>query len=79
MMQPRPPQPGGRPLPLAGAADLPPEVVAAPHWGAYRLEERDGDLTKIPIDPRTGRNAKANDPATWAPFDVAHAYAPRHG
>lgn len=41
-------------------------------WG---WELRAGKATKPPIDPNTLGRAKANDPATWAPFEkVARAY-----
>lgn len=43
-----------------------------PQWVCWRYVERDGKRTKAPIDARTGRSASATDPATWAPFDVAH-------
>ena len=35
--------------------------------------------TKIPINPRTGRNASVSNPATWATLDVAVASVERHG
>ncbi|MBP2657049.1 MAG: phage-related protein [Firmicutes bacterium] len=34
---------------------------------------------KIPIDPKTGRSAKANDAATWADFATAISYATIYG
>lgn len=51
-----------------------PEVLRqTPQWVAYRNEPRAGSdkVTKVPIDPTTGRRAKTNDPRTWAPFEVA--------
>ncbi|MBQ2616556.1 MAG: hypothetical protein IJF90_06830 [Synergistaceae bacterium] len=45
-----------------------------PHWVAWELKvdpNNPARLTKPPIDPRTGRNAKANDARTWATFDEA--------
>ena len=44
------------------------------HWVAYQLAvDRDNPekLKKLPIDPRTGKGAKANDASTWATFDEA--------
>ncbi len=34
----------------------------------------DGDVTKVPVDPSTGKNAKSNDPDTWGSFDTARDY-----
>jgi primase-polymerase (primpol)-like protein len=42
-----------------------------PRWVAWRNEQRNGDVTKIPIAARSGREAKSNDPATWATFGEA--------
>ena len=45
-----------------------------PHWVAWELKvdpNNPARLTKTPIDPRTGRGAKANDAQTWATFDEA--------
>ena len=49
-----------------------PEVLRQrPQWVGYRIKQRGSPPkpTKIPIDPHTGKSAKTNDPATWAPFD----------
>jgi putative DNA primase/helicase len=42
-----------------------------PQWVCWRREERDSGLTKVPYNPRTGREAKSNDPATWTSYAVA--------
>lgn len=45
-------------------------------WVLWRLIDRDGELAKVPfgID---GKPAKANDPATWAPYlKVSRSYKP---
>jgi primase-polymerase (primpol)-like protein len=34
-------------------------------WCCWRLEERDGRLTKVPLQPN-GTLAKSNDPSTWS-------------
>jgi primase-polymerase (primpol)-like protein len=51
--------------------NIPNELKAYPNWVNWKLELRNGELTKIPYDPETGRNAKANEPETWATFDQA--------
>jgi putative DNA primase/helicase len=51
-----------------------PEVLKTYHqWVAWRLEERDGRLIKVPIDAATGRRASVRDSRTWATFDAAVA------
>lgn len=59
------------------AASIPPELKATPHWVAWRYEQRidkkTGELkpTKVPVNPRTGRNASSTDPRTWGTFEQA--------
>jgi putative DNA primase/helicase len=43
-------------------------------WVCWRTEDRDGDTTKVPVDPSTGGYASASDPDTWTSFDRARAY-----
>lgn len=52
---------------------VPSALKARNQWVCWRYEDRDGNgkLTKPPIDPRTLKLAKTNDPATWAPFSIA--------
>ena len=50
---------------------IPQELISYPNWICWRFVERDGRVTKMPIDPKTGKAAKADDPTTWAPFTVA--------
>ena len=50
---------------------IPAELRALPRWVNWKLVKRDGKLTKIPVNPHTGRNAAADDPATWASFEDA--------
>jgi putative DNA primase/helicase len=52
---------------MAAALDLdkiPLELKAFPQWVCYRQN-------KIPVNPKTGDNAKADDPGTWGEFDRA--------
>jgi hypothetical protein len=42
-------------------------------WVAWRYEEVDGRRTKIPYNPRNGRRARSNDPATWGTSEEAEA------
>lgn len=43
---------------------IPPELKAFPQWVCYRSN-------KIPVNPKTGDNAKADVPDTWGEFDQA--------
>ncbi len=65
------------PIPEAGA--FPTALVRTPHWVGYTWENRDGKRTKIPKNPHTDKNASSTDPATWADFATARAFALRHG
>ena len=50
---------------------IPPELKAFPQWVCYRSN-------KIPVNPKTGDNAKADDPGTWSEFDHAVRYWEAH-
>jgi primase-polymerase (primpol)-like protein len=41
----------------------------------WREEERDGNVTKIPVDPSSGGFASTTDPDSWTDFETAQAYA----
>ena len=43
-------------------------------WVCWRVETRDGDPTKVPVDPSGSGLAKANDPSTWSSFETATEY-----
>jgi hypothetical protein len=57
---------------------IPAELKALPQWVCWLRKRRDGKWTKIPINPRTGANAKPDDPATWGTFGEALALYQRH-
>lgn len=42
-----------------------------PNWVCWKLEERNGKLTKVPKNPNTGGNAQSNNPATWGTYEEA--------
>lgn len=51
---------------------IPAELRQRPQWVLWRLEERDGKLTKVPYraaDPT--RTASTTEPGTWATFEAA--------
>ena len=58
---------------------IPAELKQLKNWVCYRLQRRDnGDLGKIPVNPKTLQDAKADDPSTWGSFEEATAAAARH-
>jgi primase-polymerase (primpol)-like protein len=50
-----------------------PDLTGLDQWVCWRLEKRNGKLTKVPYNPHSGRLASSTDPSTWAPFEVALA------
>ena len=51
--------------------NIPSELTARPNWVCWRYEERGGKSTKVPYNARTGGHAMANEPSTWAEYEVA--------
>lgn len=53
--------------------NIPENLKGLKQWVCFKLEynEKKGKNDKIPKDPRTGYNAKANDPATWSDYQTA--------
>src|SRR3954471_13380293 len=48
-------------------------------WLCWRLEERNGELTKVPYSPLTEEKAKSTDPDTWAGYREAVSAYQKHG
>lgn len=57
--------------------NIPSILTDRDQWVAWRWEFREGKFTKVPINPRSGKRAKANDPSTWATFAEACQCAAR--
>ena len=57
------------------------ELSEISQWVAYRIvaNERKGKPDKLPLNPKDGSNAKANDASTWGTYDVALRYAFQNG
>lgn len=47
------------------------EIKQKNQWVCWQYEERDGNQTKIPYNPKTGGKAQSNDPSTWIDFNFA--------
>jgi len=50
---------------------IPPELKFWSHWVCWAYAERKGKPSKVPKNPRTGSNAKADAPGTWGEFPLA--------
>lgn len=59
-------------------ANIPDELKDRDQWVCWKVEDRDGKPTKIPVDPHTGGNAKSNDDETWTSFENACDYYETH-
>ena len=53
--------------------NIPEELKAVPQWVCWTKQD------KIPKDPHTGHNAKANDPTTWSDFETAVKACEKYG
>jgi len=58
-------------------ANIPDELTERERWVCWKVEERNGEPTKIPVDPQTGGFAKSNDESTWASFPKVRDYHER--
>jgi primase-polymerase (primpol)-like protein len=50
---------------------LPKELKQIPHWILWRMGEREGKPTKLPVNPMTGGMASTTDPKTWTNYGEA--------
>ena len=55
--------------------NIPAELKAIPHWILWGYGEKDGEIVKVPIDPKTGVWVSAHDPKNWMTFDESMNYA----
>ena len=53
------------------ASTLPAALTERDQWLCWRSEERDGKLTKIPVNPHTGRFGSTTKSSTWSDFSTA--------
>ena len=50
---------------------IPEELKTSPRWVNWRQVERNGKITKLPVNPITGDPASCSNPMTWGSFDQA--------
>lgn len=53
------------------ASDLPDAITTRDQWVCWRTQERDGKLTKVPINPYTSLFGSATDSDSWSAFETA--------
>lgn len=71
--------PNTKPVVAPPDFDAIPEELRREHrWALWQLVQRDGKWTKRPCQAN-GFGAKANDPATWAPFESVRRASMRGG
>ncbi|MCR2045512.1 phage/plasmid primase, P4 family [Anaerosalibacter massiliensis] len=51
--------------------NIPQELKKLNQWVCWKAEERNGKITKTPINPMTGGYAQSNNPSTWTDFYTA--------
>jgi putative DNA primase/helicase len=51
--------------------NIPEEMRQLDRWVCWRLEERDGKPTKVPVNPSTGGQAMSNNSTTWGTYRQA--------
>jgi putative DNA primase/helicase len=56
---------------MKGFDNIPEELRRLPRWVCWKMAERNGKPTKIPINPISGNNAQSNNPATWSDYWTA--------
>jgi putative DNA primase/helicase len=60
--------------------NIPSELKARPQWVVWRQEEREGQPTKIPYQPRDPKKkASSTNPDTWGTFEQALSMAQTNG
>lgn len=53
-------------------------LIIKRRWVCWKKVMEDDKVKKVPINPRTGTNAKSNDPSTWATLVEAAEYRKNH-
>lgn len=59
-------------------AAIPAPLQEREQWVAWKIMDRQGKPTKVPVNCRNSKLADSSDPATWATLEEAIPYARRH-
>ena len=57
---------------------IPAPLESLPNWVHWRREERGGQMTKVPVNPRTGHRASSVEPNHWTTHREAVAFLELH-
>ena len=57
---------------------IPEEIKQHQYWCAWKYEKRKGNITKVPYNPKTGRRAEPNNPATFGAYEEAAAIVEKY-
>lgn len=60
-------------------SSVPNSIRSVRRWVCYKLEPREGKITKIPINAMSGKFAKVDDKLTWTDFDTAIMGCEKYG
>lgn len=52
-------------------SNIPQELKELTQWCNWKLVNRNGRETKLPVDSKTGKSAKSNDESTWSDYETA--------
>ena len=55
------------------------DMKGLPQWLCWRIEERDGEPTKVPYDPSTGEKAASTNPKNWTSYADAVSICKKRG
>jgi hypothetical protein len=58
---------------------LPDFFGAEKRWVNYKIVDREGKKTKVPLNPSTGNNASSTDEKDWSTYDVALSVSKKVG
>lgn len=67
------------PLSSLQIANIPAELKSLPQWVGWKLVQRDGKATKLPVNPKTGDLASSTDPSTWGTIQEALIATEKYG
>jgi len=57
------------------AENIPDELKKIPHWIVWTYGKKDGEIIKVPVNPKTKKWVNAHDPQNWLSFQEALDFA----
>ena len=59
--------------------NIPAELKTLVQWVCWKPAQRKGKMTKLPYNPKTGKEADSTDPSTWGTIQEALIATERYG